>query len=334
MGIENDKNFDFNEQSKPFLLKSKVHESQKTTDTEDQSKDEEIQLNYKELFRFANFWDYSCLFLGTLSAMVHGVAMPVLFIFFGDLTDSFVDYGKYSACNFSLPLCIDEGLVPENTTQSEFDQLVKDSLNFQSTVARQSVIFSILALAVWVFGWGQVTFWNLQASRQINRIRVAFFRSILRQEIGYFDINSTGELNTRLADDVNKITDGMNDKVALVIMNLSRALGGLVIGFVYSWKVALVILACSPLIGVLSAILFKLIESFSKKENTAYAKAGGIAEEVISSIRTIAAFGGQQIELARYVENLDIAKAVGIRKGLTAGAGAGSLMFVLFLCMD
>ena len=29
MGIENDKNFDFNEQSKPFLLKSKVHESQK-----------------------------------------------------------------------------------------------------------------------------------------------------------------------------------------------------------------------------------------------------------------------------------------------------------------
>ena len=39
-----------------------------------------------------------------------------------------------------------------------------------------------------------------------------------------------------------------------------------------------------------------------------YAKAGDIAEEVLSSIRTVTAFGGQEEELARYAENLTEAK--------------------------
>ena len=36
----------------------------------------------------------------------------------------------------------------------------------------------------------------------------------------------------------------------------------------------------------------------------AYAKAGSIAEEVLSSIRTVAAFGGEKKEIARWVVNL------------------------------
>ena len=58
--------------------------------------------------------------------------------------------------------------------------------------------------------------------------------------------------------DVAKIANGMNDKVAMMIMNVTRALGGLVIGFIYSWKISLVILACAPVIAMLSGILFKV----------------------------------------------------------------------------
>ena len=39
--------------------------------------------------------------------------------------------------------------------------------------------------------------------------------------------------------------------------------------------------------------------SFTVKEQNAYAKAGGVAEEVISSIRTVVAFGGQEKEVDR-----------------------------------
>ena len=59
---------------------------------------------------------------------------------------------------------------------------------------------------------------------------------------------------------------------------------------------------------ILAKIVFKNLSKFSKEELDSYAKAGDIAEEVLSSIRTVTAFGGQEEELARYAENLTEAK--------------------------
>ena len=42
--------------------------------------------------------------------------------------------------------------------------------------------------------------WMLQAARQTKKIRLLFFKSILRQNIGFFDVNNAGELNTRIAE--------------------------------------------------------------------------------------------------------------------------------------
>ena len=61
-------------------------------------------------------------------------------------------------------------------------------------------------------------------------IRKSFFDSILRQDIGFFDTNSAGELNTRLAEDVKKVADGMGDKIGITVQSLARFFAGLTIG--------------------------------------------------------------------------------------------------------
>lgn len=43
----------------------------------------------------------------------------------------------------------------------------------------------------------------------------------------------------------------------------------------------------------------QIMSSMTTKELDAYAKAGSVAEEVLSSIRTVAAFGGEKKEIAR-----------------------------------
>ena len=55
-------------------------------------------------------------------------------------------------------------------------------------------------------------------------------------------------------------------------------------------------LKCIPL-----SISPQIVSSFSAREQSAYAAAGAIAEEVLSSIRTVVAFGGEEKEAARYV---------------------------------
>ncbi len=60
--------------------------------------------------------------------------------------------------------------------------------------------FSGLGCVVLVVGYCQVTFWSLAAYRQGQRIRTLLFRCILKQEIGWFDLHESGELNNRLAE--------------------------------------------------------------------------------------------------------------------------------------
>ena len=58
--------------------------------------------------------------------------------------------------------------------------------------------------------------------------------------------------------------------------------------------------------------------------------AGSVAEEVLSSIRTVQAFGGEQREHDRYCKQLKNAKVFGAKKGLLSGVSIGVIYLVIF----
>lgn len=58
----------------------------------------------------------------------------------------------------------------------------------------------------------------------------------------------------------------------------------------------------------------QIAASLSKKEAIATGKAGAIAEEVISAIRTVYAFSGQEKELDRYEGHLNDARKINVKK--------------------
>lgn len=74
-----------------------------------------------------------------------------------------------------------------------------------------SVIYYYLVLGFvsMILCWIAWTSWSFAAERQVRRIRFCLFRNILRQDIGWFDLHTIGELNTRLIDDLDRIKDGM-----------------------------------------------------------------------------------------------------------------------------
>uniref|UniRef100_H3AJ76 ATP binding cassette subfamily B member 4 n=1 Tax=Latimeria chalumnae TaxID=7897 RepID=H3AJ76_LATCH len=195
---------------------------------------------------------------------------------------------------------------------------------------RYAFYYTLVGIGVLVATYLQVSFWTLTAGRQIKKIRQWFFHAVLRQEIGWFDVNETGELNTRLTDDISKINEGIGDKVAMLFQSLSTFVAGFVIGFVKGWKLTLVIVAISPVMGVSVALWSKVLTSFSSKEQNVYAKAGSVAEEVLSAIRTVVAFGGQEKEIQRYHKNLIDAKNIGIRKAIVTSVSIGFTFFIIY----
>uniref|UniRef100_A0A673ARF2 ABC-type xenobiotic transporter n=1 Tax=Sphaeramia orbicularis TaxID=375764 RepID=A0A673ARF2_9TELE len=269
-------------------------------------------------FRFATGSEYVLIIIATLMAIVCGVLFPLLCIVFGDMTDSFVNDAA-SKYNFTLISEYTKNMKTHNNRNGckvIFDMVLLFCPSY-------AIDYSIMGVAMLISGYLHVSLWTIAAGRQVKRIRKLFFHSIMQQDISWFDINETGELNTRLTDDVYKIQEGIGDKVGLLIQAFSTFISSFIIGFTKGWKMTLVILAISPVLG-LAAGLFG-------KEQSAYAKAGAVAEEVLSAIRTVFAFNGQDKEIERYHRNLEDAKNMGIKKAISANIAMGFTFLVIYL---
>ena len=70
---------------------------------------------------------------------------------------------------------------------------------------------------------------------------------------------------------------------------------------------------------------------FSSQEQKLYAHAGAVAEEVLGSIRTVVAFGGEQKEYNRYKGKLVDARRLGAKKGMISGLSIGLIYFIIFV---
>uniref|UniRef100_A0A3B4E1T5 ABC-type xenobiotic transporter n=1 Tax=Pygocentrus nattereri TaxID=42514 RepID=A0A3B4E1T5_PYGNA len=198
-------------------------------------------------------------------------------------------------------------------------------------MTRHAIYYSIMGGIVLFAAYMQVAFWTLAAGRQVKRLRRMFFHAIIKQDIGWFDVNETGQLNTRLTDDIYKINEGIGDKMGMCIQSFTTFFTGFIVGFAKGWKLTLVILSISPLLGLSAAVIAKVMTTFTSKEQTAYAKAGAVAEEVLSAIRTVFAFGGQKKEIQRYHKNLENAKNVGIKKAVTVNIVVGFTYFMIYV---
>uniref|UniRef100_A0A4X1SSF1 Phosphatidylcholine translocator ABCB4 n=1 Tax=Sus scrofa TaxID=9823 RepID=A0A4X1SSF1_PIG len=246
-------------------------------------------------FRYSDWQDKLFMSLGTVMAIAHGAGLPLMMIVFGEMTDRFINIGG----NFSFP-------------------------------GKYAYYYSGLGAGVLVAAYIQVSFWTLAAGRQIKKIRQEFFHAILRQEIGWFDVSDTTELNTRLTDDISKISEGIGDKVGMFFQAVATFFAGFIVGFIRGWKLTLVIMAISPILGLSAAVWAKIISAFSDKELAAYAKAGAVAEEALGAIRTVIAFGGQSKELERYQKHLENAKKIGIKKAISANISMGIAFLLIY----
>jgi len=182
------------------------------------------------------------------------------------------------------------------------------------------------ALSVASFCWTHV------GDSQALKIRELYIKSVLRQDIAWFDENKVTELPTKIISATAKIQEGLGKRIGDALMFFAQFIGLYVVGFWFSWKLALVIMCGLPLI--LSAVTFlqKVVKKKETCDDLNYAAAGGIATEVLSAMRTVASLNGEKREIARYTEFLEIAEKAGVAMSLQMGLG-NAVMFAAMYCV-
>uniref|UniRef100_A0A3B4DH40 ATP-binding cassette sub-family B member 5 n=1 Tax=Pygocentrus nattereri TaxID=42514 RepID=A0A3B4DH40_PYGNA len=256
-------------------------------------------LSFPLQFRYATCLEVFLMLIGLLCAALHGIALPLMCVVFGQMTDSFVLSGQ----QFNLTG-------------------INNIPHFYLKASTERNVINTLVISVMLF--------LLTATRQTKRIREQYFLAILHQQMAWFDTHPIGELNTRLTDDINTINDGLGDKICVFVQFFCTFVAGFIIGFVYGWKLTLVILAVSPLLAGSAAVWSKILASLTSKELSAYAKAGAVAEEILVAIRTVVAFNGQKKAVQQYEDNLVYAMNFGVKKAVTTNVSMGLTQFFIF----
>ncbi|XP_039674599.1 bile salt export pump [Perca fluviatilis] len=302
---------------------------------DEKKKNKMASVGYFQLFRFATCKDTVMMVVGGLCALIHGAASPLMLLVYGQMTNTFVAYELEvqelkdinKECNNNT-IYWKNGSIYETAENST----VYCGVDIEAQMTMFAYYYVGIGIGVLFVSYFQIAFWVSAAARQIDRMRKTYFRKVMQMEIGWFDCNSVGELNTRMTDDINKINNAIADQVSIFIERISTFVFGFMVGFIGGWKLTLVVIAVSPLIGIAAGLMAMAVARLTGRELKSYAKAGAVADEVLSSIRTVAAFGGEEKEAERYDRNLAEAQNWGVKKGTIVGLFQGYLWCVIFFC--
>ena len=155
--------------------------------------------------------------IGMVAAMAHGAALPLLLLFFGDLTNVFfsqsatVELGEairaeMNGTELNINCTANYTLMGSTGTITEFIQLNLPQAmcllgnEFLEAINLQTYTFLGIGASVFVLAYIQISFFQTAAERQVYKIRLKYYHAVLRQNIAWFDANPTGEISTRLSE--------------------------------------------------------------------------------------------------------------------------------------
>ncbi|KAI6671691.1 hypothetical protein NL676_006576 [Syzygium grande] len=267
---------------------------EKEFDEEEEDEEEPVKpIGLFGLFKYSTKWDFVLVILGCLGALINGGSLPWYSFLFGKFVNK---------------------IALESKTDKH--KMMKD-------VDKVCLFMTGLAAVVVVGAY--------MGDRAAQRIRTNYLRAVLRQDIGFFDTQvSTGDIMHGISSDVAQIQEVMGEKMAHFVHHIFAFICGYTVGFLQSWKVSLVVFAVTPL-TMFCGIAYKAVYvGLASKEEVSYRRAGSVAEQAISSIRTVFSFVAEDNLAARYAELLSRSIPIGAKVGFAKGAGIGVIYLVTY----
>ena len=209
----------------------------------------------------------------------------------------------------------------------------------------------LLGLLVGVYGVQQLFNMGDQFLRHalgekfILDLRVHLYDYLQRLSLTFFERTSTGELMSRVTNDVNILEQFVTHGSALTIVDLLRLCGGAVILFVLDARLAFLVLLPVPILAVSLRYFNTRIRPIYRGVRARLGDLNAQLQDSLSGIRVIQAFVQEENELARFTsesEGYYKARVEGIRywatffpamrfvasMGMVIVLGVGSVMVV------
>ncbi|KAI4346696.1 hypothetical protein L6164_007569 [Bauhinia variegata] len=179
------------------------------------------------------------------------------------------------------------------------------------------------ALREWLF--------TSASERVAARLRKELFIHLIHQDIAFFDVTGTGELQSRLSEDTQIIKNAASTNLCDILGNLSTASIGVGFMFSSSQKLTLLALAVVPIVSIAVKKVGRFLRDLSLRTQAAAALAASVAEESFGAIRTVRSFAQESKTVSTYSEKVDDTLKLGLRQAEVAGSFSGGMNATIVL---
>lgn len=172
----------------------------------------------------------------------------------------------------------------------------------------------------------------LAGERIVCELRKQVFRALLRQEIAFFDVQTTGALVSRLTNDTGTLQNAASSNISIFLRSSASLLLSVLVMLVTSWKLTLAMLVTVPVVSILAVFMSQISQRVSKKYQDETAEVGNLASETFGNLRTVRAFSsGEKLMDKKYCAASDLVYRYGRQRSMIYGAWSGVVGMLFFV---
>ena len=170
--------------------------------------------------------------------------------------------------------------------------------------ALKEIIVSLVALYVVSFVFSVVQgFTTAQISNNITyRMRKDISEKINRLPIGFFDVTSTGDVLSRITNDVESLSSSLRETLTQLASSLTLIVGTIVMMLSISWQLTLIAFGMIPVSMFIISKIIKISQPLYRKQQKSLGMVNGHVEEMMGAHIVVKAFNMEQ----KSIEDFDV----------------------------
>lgn len=221
-----------------------------------------------------------------------------------------------------------KAIVALSLPPSMYDKLRSDA-NFWS------LMYLMLAIVQFLSFCGQGVAFAYCSERLVHRARDQAFRTMLRQDIAFFDKeeNSAGALTSFLSTETTHLAGMSGVTLGTILVVTTTLVAAISLSTAIGWKLALVCTATIPILLACGFFRFWMLAQFQNRAKKAYEESASYACEATSAIRTVASLTREDDVWEHYHQSLVNQAQKSLRSVLKSSILYASSQSFMFLCI-
>ncbi|PSQ97684.1 MAG: ABC transporter ATP-binding protein [Bacteroidetes bacterium SW_9_63_38] len=191
------------------------------------------------------------------------------------------------------------------------------------------VLFLIRAAAS--FGGNYLLGWT--GERVVADLRKRVYRHLHRQSLGFFSNHRTGDLTSRLTNDVGSVRSAVTDALSKLLTQSLSLLGSVGLMVVLNWRLSLIIFLVVPAVTGGAVYFGRKVRELARHIQDRLADTTAVAEEAISAMRVVKAFARSGYEVGRYEEAVEELFGTARRRVLISSLFTASVGLLFFAAL-